>query len=154
MCIRDSIYSGTVGAAVGGRKLKYPPIAISVASYSTLNIDFIVNKSSELIDKIIKLPAIFDGKVFNINFPDLNEKKCKGIKVTGVAKRDIPAKPIEVESENDNKRYRYNLSGKPIKESITTDADALQDGFISVSILDYGLDNPNLREKLTDFIYE
>ena len=51
-------------------------------------------------------------------------------------------------------RYRYNLSGKPIKESITTDADALQDGFISVSILDYGLDNPNLREKLTDFIYE
>ena len=150
----DVIYSGTVGAAVGGRKLKYPPIAISVASYSTLNIDFIVNKSSELIDKIIKLPAIFDGKVFNINFPDLNEKKCKGIKVTGVAKRDIPAKPIEVESENDNKRYRYNLSGKPIKESITTDADALQDGFISVSILDYGLDNPNLREKLTDFIYE
>ena len=150
----DVIYSGTVGAAVGGRKLKYPPIAISVASYSTLNINFIVNKSSELIDKIIKLPAIFDGKVFNINFPDLNEKKCKGIKVTGVAKRDIPAKPIEVESENDNKRYRYNLSGKPIKESITTDADALQDGFISVSILDYGLDNPNLREKLTDFIYE
>ena len=150
----DVIYSGTVGAAVGGRKLKYPPIAISVASYSTLNIDFIVNKSSELIDKIIKLPAIFDGKVFNINFPDLNEEKSKGIKVTGVAKRDIPAKPIEVESENDNKRYRYNLSGKPIKESIITDADALQDGFISVSILDYGLDNPNLREKLTDFIYE
>ena len=150
----DVIYSGTVGAAVGGRKLKYPPIAISVASYSTLNIDFIVNKSSELIDKIIKLPATFNGKVFNINFPDLNEKKCKGVKVTGVAKRDIPAKPIEVESENDNKRYRYNLSGNPIKESITTDADALQDGFISVSVLDYGLDNPNLREKLTDFIYE
>ena len=27
----DVIYSGTVGAAVGGRKLKYPPIALSVA---------------------------------------------------------------------------------------------------------------------------
>ena len=29
----DVLYSGTVGAAVGGRNLKYPPIAISVASY-------------------------------------------------------------------------------------------------------------------------
>ena len=37
----DVLYSGTVGAAVGGRNLKYPPIAISVASYDAKDINFI-----------------------------------------------------------------------------------------------------------------
>ena len=50
----DVLYSGTVGAAIGGRNLKYPPIAISVASYDAKDIGFITNKSIELIDKIIK----------------------------------------------------------------------------------------------------
>ena len=32
----DVLYSGTVGAAIGGRNLKFPPVAISVASYLSL----------------------------------------------------------------------------------------------------------------------
>ena len=44
----DVIYSGTVGATVGGRKLKYPPIALSVAS-ETVNMDFIVNRTLRLL---------------------------------------------------------------------------------------------------------
>ena len=51
----DVLYSGTVGAAVGGRNLKYPPIAISVASYDAKDIDFISLKSIEIIDIIKKL---------------------------------------------------------------------------------------------------
>ena len=35
-----------VDAAVGGRNLKYPPIAISVASYDAKDIDFISISSS------------------------------------------------------------------------------------------------------------
>ena len=50
----DVLYSGTVGAAVGGRNLKYPPIAISVASYDAKDIEFISKKSIELINMIIK----------------------------------------------------------------------------------------------------
>ena len=50
----DVLYSGTVGAAVGGRNLKYPPIAISIASYDAKDISFITKKSVELINRIIK----------------------------------------------------------------------------------------------------
>ena len=68
----DVLYSGTVGAAIGGRNLNYPPIAISVASYNAKDINFISKKSVELIEKLISINA-FVGKVININFPDIDQ---------------------------------------------------------------------------------
>ena len=150
----DVIYSGTVGAAVGGRKLKYPPLALSVASYETVNMDFIVNKTSKIIDTIKSLPEQFHGKVFNVNFPDLSEDECKGIKITSLAKRGVPSKPIVISSDGDIKKYRYNLSGEPVDEPTLTDARAVKDGYISVSILDYDLDQESLRENLKSFFNE
>ena len=150
----DVIYSGTVGAAVGGRKLKYPPLALSVASYETVNMDFIVNKTSKIIDTIKSLPEQFHGKVFNVNFPDLSEDECKGIKITSLAKRGVPSKPIVISSDGDIKKYRYNLSGEPVDEPTLTDARAVKDGYISVSILDYDLDQEPLRENLKSFFNE
>jgi 5'-nucleotidase len=150
----DVIYSGTVGAAVGGRKLKYPPIALSVASYDTKNINFIVNKTAEIINIVKNLPEEYSGKVINVNFPDLPEDECKGIKITALAQRGVPSKPVEVFSENNTKRYRYNLSGEPIQEEHLTDAEAVKDGFISISVLDYGLDRIELRESLKEHINE
>ena len=85
----DVLYSGTVGAAVGGRNLKYPPIAISVASYDAKDISFITKKSVELINKIIKSSEYYIGKVININFPDISEEEYKGVKATGLSKRDV-----------------------------------------------------------------
>ena len=61
----DVLYSGTVGAAVGGRNLKYPPIAISVASYDAKDINFIAAKSVELINTIIKNHIEYHGMVIN-----------------------------------------------------------------------------------------
>ena len=150
----DVIYSGTVGAAVGGRKLKYPPLALSVASYETVNMDFIVNKTSKIIDTIKSLPEQFHGKVFNVNFPDLSEDECKGIKITSLAKRGVPSKPIVISSDGDIKKYRYNLSGEPVDEPTLTDARAVKDGYISISILDYDLDQEPLRENLKSFFNE
>jgi 5'-nucleotidase len=150
----DVIYSGTVGAAVGGRKLKYPPLALSVASYETVNMDFIVNKTAKIIDTIKSLPEQFHGKVFNVNFPDLSEDECKGIKITSLAKRGVPSKPIVISSDGNIKKYRYNLSGEPVDEPTLTDARAVKDGYISVSILDYDLDQEPLRENLKSFFNE
>ena len=154
----DDLYSGTVGAAVGGRNLKYPPIAISVASYDAKDIDFISNKSSEIIDRIVKSENTFKGKIININFPDIAEDEYKGIKATGISRRDIPSRPIKLETEStktNTYKYRYNLSGEPIKEnSFVTDADAIKNGYVSFSVLDYSLNSQNFIHKVTELINE
>ena len=153
----DVLYSGTVGAAVGGRNLKYPPIAISVASYDAKDISFITKKSIELINKIIESSEIFVGKVININFPDISEDEYIGVKATGLSKRDVPAKPIKIDDKSLSKetyRYRYNLSGEPMKGSYITDADAVTDGYVSISVLDYSLGSSDFIDDLSKLLNE
>ena len=153
----DVLYSGTVGAAVGGRNLKYPPIAISVASYDAKDISFITKKSIELINKIIESSEIYVGKVININFPDISEDEYIGVKATGLSKRDVPAKPIKIDDKSLSKetyRYRYNLSGEPMKGSYITDADAVTDGYVSISILDYSLSSSDFIDDLSKLLNE
>ena len=153
----DVLYSGTVGAAIGGRNLKYPPIAISVASYDAKDISFISKKSIELINKIIDLNEIYVGKVININFPDISEDEYIGVKATGLSKRDVPAKPIKIDDKSLSKetyRYRYNLSGEPMKGSYITDADAVTDGYVSISVLDYSLGSSDFIDDLSKLLNE
>ena len=153
----DVLYSGTVGAAVGGRNLKYPPIAISIASYDAKDIDFISNKSIEIIDILVSSGKSFKGKVININFPDISENEFKGIKATGMSKRDIPARPIKLENITENKnisKYRYAYSGEPIKADFITDAEAIKNGYVSVSVLDYSLNSKEFIDELSEIINE
>ena len=152
----DVLYSGTVGAAVGGRNLKYPPIAISVASYDAKDIEFITKKSIELIEKIVSSNEIFNGKVININFPDINEEEFKGVIATGLSKRGIPAKPIRIDNQDskDLYRYRYNLSGEPLKDTFMTDADAIKTGYVSISVLDYSLNSSSFIKDISKMLDE
>ena len=152
----DVLYSGTVGAAVGGRNLKYPPIAISVASYDAKDIEFITKKSIELIEKIISSNKIFNGKVININFPDINEEEFKGVLATGLSKRGIPAKPIRIDNQDskDLYKYRYNLSGEPLKDNFMTDAEAIKTGYVSLSVLDYSLSSSSFIKDISKMLDE
>ena len=63
----------------------------------------------------------------------------KGTKFTRLSRRGTPAQPVEISSSKDSKTYRYNLQGEAIKESYLSDVEAVQAGYISLSILDYNL---------------
>ena len=141
---------------MGGRNLKYAPIAISVASYDAKDIKFITKKSIELIEKIVSSNEIFNGKVININFPDINEEEFKGVIATGLSKRGIPAKPIRVDNQDskDLYRYRYNLSGEPLKDNFMTDAEAIKTGYVSVSVLDYSLSSSSFIKDISKMLDE
>ena len=153
----DVLYSGTVGAAVGGRNLKFPPIAISVASYDAKDLDFLTKKSIELIDRIVNHGINFIGKVININFPDITEEEYKGCVASGLSRRGIPAKPIQIDSQepsNEISKYRYNLSGEPLKDSFMTDAEAIKNGYVSISVLDYSLNSSDFIQDITELLDE
>ena len=144
----DVIYSGTVGAAAGGRGLKYPPIAISAETYEVKDLDYICRKSCEFVNKFSKDKNKFLGNLVNINFPDLIESDVNGVRATSLAQRGAPQKPIV-----NGDYYRYNFSGIPMKSSDSlTDAQALSDGYISVSLLDYSFGAINNIDQIKDII--
>ena len=144
----DVIYSGTVGAAAGGRGLKYPPLAISAETYEVKDLDYICRKSCEFVNKFSKDKNKFLGNLVNINFPDLIESDVNGVRATSLAQRGVPQKPIV-----NGDYYRYNFSGIPMKSSDSlTDAQALSDGYISVSLLDYSFGAINNIDQINDII--
>ena len=53
----DIFYSGTVGAAITGRRLNYVPIALSVAAYEPLHLEYLATKSLQIVHQASQLPA-------------------------------------------------------------------------------------------------
>jgi hypothetical protein len=75
--------------------------------------------------------------------------------VVPIAKRDVPPTPDILKNNSDIQSFRYAASGAPIKEDFLTDAEAVKLGYVSVSILDYELLDPNFNSlEFENFINE
>ena len=137
----DVFYSGTVGAAIAGINLKYAPVAISVCSFSPREISFIANKAFELIQKFrsISLPQ---NSLININFPDILKQDYKGELYTKLAKRGAPEAP-NIISKKDQLSFTFCASGDFIDGQTDTDMQAIENDYVSVSILNYDISNAN-----------
>ncbi len=143
----DVMYSGTVAAAIEGKLLGYPSIALSA-----LNIEKIDVKFYGFLKKLVK--AILEGKIknmvplLNINIP---EGKIKGIRVTFLGKRiykDIVEKTIDKKG-----KAKYILSGELSHVSIEgSDFNAVYNGYISITPLSINLTAVNEIEKWKRFI--
>jgi len=46
-------------------------------------------------------------------------------------------------------RFRYNYSGEPLDEDFQTDAQAIKEGYVSVSVLDYSLNSKIFIDNLS-----
>ena len=72
-----------------------------------------------------------------------------------MSKRDVPAKPIRVgDSSSNSYRFKYNLSGEPLEDKYMTDAEAVKNGYVSLSVLDYSLNSGNFIEEITKVLNE
>ena len=137
----DVFYSGTVGAAIAGINLKYTPVAISVCSFSPRDISFIADKAFELIQKFRSI-SLQQNSLININFPDIFKQDYKGELYTKLAKRGAPEAP-NIISKNDQLSFTFSASGDFIDGQTDTDMQAIENGYVSVSILNYDISNAN-----------
>ena len=137
----DVFYSGTVGAAIAGINLKYAPVAISVCSFSPRDISFIADKAFELIQKFRSI-SLQQNSLININFPDILKQDYKGELYTKLAKRGAPEAP-NIISKKDQLSFTFSASGDFIDGQCDTDMQAIENGYVSVSILNYDISNDN-----------
>src|SRR5690606_23862558 len=94
----DVLYSGTVAAAMEGRFLAKPSLALSlvVSDYSELNIGrfrsaaAIARRVLQFADRLPLPPRT----VLNVNIPDLPEERIKGLRLTTLGQRLRGENPI------------------------------------------------------------
>lgn len=129
----DILYSGTVAAAMEGRFLGYPAMAISLAGdhdqYASAG-----KVVQVLVRKIMQSPLAPDT-ILNINVPNLPYEKIKGYKVTRLGRRHPSASMIQDKDPRGNKIYWVGAVGKEQDAGEGTDFHAINNGYVSITPL-------------------
>ncbi|MEH6626316.1 MAG: 5'/3'-nucleotidase SurE [Motiliproteus sp.] len=128
----DVLYSGTVAAAMEGRYLSRPAIAISLAGDQHFATAAEVAK--QLVADIHKL-NLAPRTVLNVNVPDLPIEQIKGIHITRLGHRNMAAKPVRSVDPRGKERFWIAAAGEAEDAGAGTDFYAVAEGYVSITPL-------------------
>ena len=139
----DVLYSGTVGAAIEGRRAKFGSYAISIAQKNPKHMSDIDEKVNCILKYIFTKLKTYKT-LFNINIPDVPFSKIKGIKVTTLGKRKV-SKRAKKKNINGNIYFEIGEVGNNIINK-GDDFFYIKNKYITVT--------PILLDMTNRFIYE
>ncbi len=128
----DVLYSGTVAAALEGRHLGMPAVAISLASLNGSHFETAARVCLDLIKKLQEHPLPAD-KILNVNVPDLAYQDIKGIKVTRLGSRHRKDTILEDKDPKGRPIYWLGPPSDGQDVGVGTDFNAVQQGYVSVT---------------------
>lgn len=147
----DVIYSGTVAAAIEGRYLGLPSVAISVTSFTPSHLSVAAEVSYELISKLVESQLPKDV-IININIPDISKDELKGVEVTRLGNRHKAEPVIKAEDPRGKPIYWVGAAGPEQDAGPGTDFYAVNNGFVSVSPMHLDLTHYRVMNSLADWI--
>ncbi|MDT0593290.1 5'/3'-nucleotidase SurE [Glaciecola petra] len=134
----DTIYSGTVAAALEGRHLGLPAIAVSLCADKRAEQHYEFSSAAvmtcQLINKIIEHP-LEAKQILNLNVPNLPLDKINGIKTTRCGNRHKAETMVQSTDPFGKKIYWYGKLGNEQDGGPGTDFHAVAEGYCSVSPL-------------------
>jgi len=145
----DVIYSGTVAAAIEGRFVGFPSIAISLASWDGKNFNTAA-KVAEIIVDNVEFSKLSANTLLNINVPDIQFNEIKGFKTTRLGKRHQSENIVQ---DKDNPSlYWIGENGKEADNGPGTDFNAIKNNYVSITPLQIDLTNKDELEKVENWI--
>ncbi len=135
----DVLYSGTVAAAMEGRFLAKPALALSlvVADYSVVNIgrfETAATIARHLLQIVDRLP-LPPRTVLNVNVPDLPLAQIKGLRMTTLGQRLRGENPISTRNPRGKTLYWIGRAGGPVERLPGSDFHAVEHGYVSITPL-------------------
>ena len=130
----DVIYSGTVAAAMEGRFLGLPAIAVSLASRRGRHFETAAQVASRLVKQLVERPLDSDV-VLNVNVPDIALGELGGFRATRLGPRHRAEPAIRMIDPHGESVYWVGPPGAEQDAGSGTDFDALRAGFVSVTPL-------------------
>lgn len=149
----DVIYSGTVSAAMEGRFLGFPAIAVSLVSGDHRGEHF--DSAAEAVLKLMRrllidpLPA---DTILNVNVPDLPWHEVQGFEVTRLGRRHRSAPCTPQRDPRGRLVYWIGPAGDVDDDGPGTDFDAVSRGFVSVTPIHVDLTRFQALEKVGSWI--
>ena len=143
----DTIYSGTVGAAMEGYLFGIPAIAFSQTEKGWAHIDVAAQQARNLVQQLIpSLEAVAEGAqpsvppwLLNVNIPNLPAGQVEGFKVCRLGRRHSAERVIMQTSPRGETMYWIGGAGKVKEAGEGTDFHATAQGYVSITPLQVDL---------------
>lgn len=145
----DVIYSGTVAAAMEGRFLGLPTIAVSLVGHR--HFDTAARVATELVQRLEKdpLPKEF---IFNVNVPDVPYEELAGIRVCRLGFRHKSEPVVKDQDPHGRTIFWVGPAGDNQEEGEGTDFHALEQGAASITPLKIDLTRHEALPQVEDWL--
>jgi len=130
----DVLYSGTVGAAMEGRFLNLPAIAVSLAGDDPTHFDTAGNVVRQLLERMLQTP-LSPRTILNVNVPDLPRDQISGWQATRLGGRDRAFPTIRATDPVGKDIYWIGAAGLEKDAGPGTDFFAIANGYVSITPL-------------------
>ncbi len=147
----DVIYSGTVAAALEGRFLGLPTIAVSLVGHGLTHFDTAARVATELVQKIER-STLAPDMVLNVNVPDRPYDELQGIRATRLGFRHKAEAILKDEDPYGRPIYWVGPAGKGQDAGEGTDFYALEHGSVAVTPLKVDLTRHEAVQGLSDWL--
>lgn len=134
----DVLYSGTVAAAMEGRTLGLPAIAVSLASFQGQHFETAAEVACRLLSRMGEEPLPTDT-ILNVNVPDRPWSELAGFRVTRLGQRHRAEGMIPATDPRGRPIYWIGPPGPEQDAGEGTDFDAVAHGFVSITPLQVDL---------------
>jgi 5'-nucleotidase len=149
----DVLYSGTVAAAIEGRFLGLPAIAISLCTQSggRAHFDTGAEVAARLVRRLLKTP-LDRALILNVNVPDRPYAELKGFRTTRLGFRHRSEPVLPAHDPRGRPVYWVGPAGAGQDAGPGTDFDAVAEGYVSVTPLQIDLTRHAALPLLTSWL--
>jgi 5'-nucleotidase len=147
----DVLYSGTVAAAMEGRFLGRPAVAVSLAGRELCHYENAAKLVARLIAMMLKQTLPSD-LLLNINIPDLPGEQIGKWEITRLGKRHKSEASVKMKDPNGREVYWIGPAGAGNDVGPGTDFNAIKNGNISVTPLQYDLTHYDVLQDVASWI--
>ncbi len=134
----DVLYSGTVAAAIEGRFLGLPAMAVSLVSEEPRYFKTASQAACELLQRLQEDPLPADT-ILNINVPDMPFDELRGYQATRLGFRHRSEAMVSMQDPRGRPVYWIGAAGPGQDAGPGTDFHAVKEGYISVTPLQVDL---------------
>jgi 5'-nucleotidase len=146
----DVLYSGTVAAAMEGRFLGLPAIAVSVDS-DAKNFATAAHVAKELVLKL-KETRLPPKTILNVNIPNVPLAELGKYEVTRLGARHAAQDVVKEIDPRGNEVYWIGLAGEEEDAGVGTDFFAINSGKVSITPLQVEWTNYEAFEKVSGMV--
>ena len=147
----DVLYSGTVAAAMEGRFLGLPAMAVSMLGMNPTHYDTAAEVVRRMLMRLSECPLPSDT-ILNINVPDRPYADLAGIQTTRLGHRHKAEPVIKAKDPRGRDMYWVGPPGEEREEGPGTDFYAVRAGYASVTPLQVDLTRHNAIPDLSNWL--